>query len=289
MRISSFVGILGWPVGHSLSPAIHTAAFRSLGLDWAYLRFEVEPGSLDAAVAGLRALGAVGANVTMPHKEKVLEHLDDVSGDARSIGAVNTIHRVGDKLIGHNTDVDGFARMVTEDAGLDLSGARCLILGAGGAARAVVRGLEILGVDAVAVSARRLEQAEPVAAVAHTVASDALGWEDALASLDRYEIVVNATPLGMNGESIVGSGSLGPSHVVFDLVYDPPSTPLTEIARQGGARAWSGLGMLVHQAAASFRIWTGSEPPVEAMSAAAIHAMTRRDAHRPARDSAVGP
>ena len=289
MRISSFVGILGWPVGHSLSPAIHAAAFRSLGLDWAYLRFEVEPDSLGVAVAGLRALGAVGANVTMPHKETVIDHLDDVSGDARSIGAVNTIHRVGDKLIGHNTDVDGFARMVTEDAGLDLSGARCLILGAGGAARAVVRGLEILGVDAVVVAARRLDQAEPVASVAHTVASAALRWEDALTSLDRYEIVVNATPLGMNGESMVGSGLLGPSHVVFDLVYDPPSTPLTEIARHGGARAWSGLGMLVHQAAASFRIWTGSEPPVEAMSAAAIHAMTRRDAHRPARDSAVGP
>ena len=289
MRISSFVGILGWPVGHSLSPAIHSAAFRALGLDWAYLRFEVEPESLAAAVAGLRALGAVGANVTMPHKEAVTEHLDDVSGDARSVGAVNTIHRVGDKLIGHNTDIDGFARMVEEDAGLDLSGTRALVLGAGGAARGVVRALEALRAAEVSVAARDLERAEAVSRLAGSIPTRALAWEEAVGSLRQYDVVVNATPLGMKGEVIVGPEALGPSHVVFDLVYDPPSTPLVEAARSAGARAWSGLGMLVHQAAASFRIWTGSEPPLEAMSAAALHAITRRDAHRPARDSAVGP
>ena len=289
MRISSFVGILGWPVGHSLSPAIHSAAFRSLGLDWAYLRFEVEPRSLAAAVEGLRALGAVGANVTMPHKEAVAEHLDDVSGDARSVGAVNTIHRVGDKLIGHNTDIDGFVRMVEEDAGLDLKGTRALVLGAGGAARGVVRALEVLNVAEVTVAARDADRAQTVSRVAGPLSAGALAWGDAVTSLERFDVVVNATPLGMNGEAIVGPGGLGPTHVVFDLVYDPPSTPLVEAARAAGARAWSGLGMLVHQAAASFRIWTGSEPPVEAMSAAALHAITRRDAHRPARDSAVGP
>lgn len=289
MRFSSFVGILGWPVGHSLSPAIHGAAFRAVGLDWAYLRFEVEPAALPAAVAGLRALGAVGANVTMPHKETVVELLDDVSGDARSIGAVNTIQRVGDRLIGHNTDIDGFARMVTEDAGLDLSGTRCIVLGAGGAARAVVRGLERLHAGRVTVAARRVEQAQAVVSVAIGLETNALGWEEATTSLGGFDVIVNATPQGMRGESFIPHEALSPSHVVLDLVYDPPSTPLIEAARAAGARAWSGMGMLVHQAAASFRIWTGSEPPVEVMSAAALHSMTRRDAHRVGRDSAVGP
>ena len=289
MRNASFVGILGWPVGHSLSPAIHGAAFRALGIDWVYLRFEVEPAALQAAVAGLRALGAVGANVTMPHKEAVVELLDDVSGDARSIGAVNTIQRVGDRLIGHNTDVDGFARMVTEDAGLDLSGTRCIVLGAGGAARAVVRGLERLRAESVTVAARREEQAQGVVSVATGLEASALGWEEATSALDGFDVIVNATPQGMGGESFISSQALTSAQVVLDLVYDPPSTPLVEAARAAGARAWSGMGMLVHQAAASFRIWTGSEPPVEAMSAAALHAMTRRDAHRIARDSAVGP
>lgn len=264
-------------MGHSLSPAIHGAAFRSLGLDWVYLRFDVEPEALGAAVAGLRALGAMGANVTMPHKETVLEHLDDLSGDARSVGAVNTIQRVGDRLIGHNTDIDGFSRMVVEDVGLDVAGTRCLVLGAGGAARAAVRALERLGAGGVTVAARRVEQAERVAAVADGTNANTLGWDEAERKLGAFDVVVNATPLGMKGELAIASEGLGPSHVVLDLIYDPPTTPLVAAARAAGARAWSGLGMLVHQAAASFRIWTGSEPPVEAMSAAALHAVGRRD------------
>lgn len=281
MRVSEFVGILGWPVGHSLSPAIHGAAFRALGLDWAYLRFAVEPNHLGAAVAGLRALGAMGANVTMPHKEAVIGYLDDVSGDARAIGAVNTIQRLGDKLIGHNTDVDGFVRMVTEDAGQDLSGARCLVLGAGGASRAVVTGLARLGVARIGVAARNPLRAEAVAAVASNGIVAVDKWDEAVDSLEEYDVIVNATPLGMSGETAVSRpGALTSGHVVFDLVYDPPTTPLMRLVRAAGGTAWSGLGMLVHQAAASFRIWTGSEAPVEAMSAAALHALTRRDAQR---------
>lgn len=276
-------------MAHSLSPAIHGAAFRALGLDWAYLRFAVEPEHLGAAVDGLRALGAMGANVTMPHKETVIEHLDDLSGDARAIGAVNTIQRLGDKLIGHNTDVDGFIRMVDEDAGRDVSGARCLVLGAGGASRAVVTGLTRLHVTSVAVAARNPMRAEAVAAVASNGIVSVRGWDEAVASLEEYDVIVNATPLGMSGEAAISrDGALTSSHVVFDLVYDPPTTPLMRLVREAGGVAWSGLGMLVHQAAASFRIWTGSEAPVEAMSAAALHALTRRDAQRPG-DSAAGP
>jgi shikimate dehydrogenase len=277
VRVSEFVGILGWPVAHSLSPAIHGAAFRSLGLDWVYLRFDVQPPSLGAAVAGLRALGAVGANVTRPHKETDIEHLDDLSGDAHAIAAVNTIQRLGDRLIGHNTDVDGFVRMVDEDAGMDVSGARCLVLGAGGASRAVVTGLARLRVGTVTVAARNILRAESVASVGADGIVTVKAWEEAVAALADYDVIVNATPLGMSGEAAVArEGALTSSHVVFDLVYDPPTTPLMRSTRAAGGLAWSGLGMLVHQAAATFKIWTGVEPPIEAMSAAALHALARR-------------
>jgi hypothetical protein len=134
-RVSHFAGVLGWPLQSTLSPAIHNAAFRKLGLDWVYLRWPVPPDSLGAAVAGLRALGATGANVTIPHKEQIKTHLDECSGDALAIGAVNTIQRVGDLLVGHNTDVDGFTEFIASDVGFDARGTRALVLGAGGARR----------------------------------------------------------------------------------------------------------------------------------------------------------
>ncbi|MDQ3952078.1 MAG: shikimate dehydrogenase, partial [Actinomycetota bacterium] len=163
---SGFVGILGWPLEHTLSPVIHNVAFRRASLDWTYLSWPVEPPLLGDAVGGLRALGAIGANVTMPHKEAVTEHLDEVSGDAREVGAVNTIQRLGHRLVGHNTDVDGFAEFLSGDAGFDPRGKSALVLGAGGAARAVVKALDSLGAAEITVAGRRSERAEDVAALA---------------------------------------------------------------------------------------------------------------------------
>jgi shikimate dehydrogenase len=273
-RAASFLGVIGWPLEHTLSPAIQNVALRRLGLDWVYLAFPVPPDSLGAAITGLRALGALGANVTMPFKESVVGFLDELSGDARSIGVVNTIQRVGDAFIGHNTDVDGFAEFVSGDAGVDVTGSDCLVLGAGGAARAVVKALEGLGASEVAVAARNPDKATSVTAVLpHAKLVD---WPRSSADLKDFRLVVNATPLGLAGEDALPDVTFSPGQVIVDLIYDPPTTPILERARAGGALGWSGLGMLVRQAAASLRIWTGQDPPLEAMSAAALHALGRR-------------
>ncbi|MFN2588121.1 MAG: shikimate dehydrogenase [Actinomycetota bacterium] len=273
---SSFVGILGWPLEQTLSPVIHNVAFRRLALDWTYLSWPVEPRLLGDAVRGLRALGARGANVTMPHKETVIEHLDELSGDARAIGAVNTIQRVGDRLVGHNTDVDGFLEFLAGDAGFDAAGRRALVLGAGGAARAVMKALDGLGAAEVSVAARSAEKAGAVAALAQRAAARVEQWDAAPKAAGKADLVVNATPLGAAGEHALPGTALRPGQCVVDLLYVPPSTPLVDAARAAGAQAWGGLGMLVRQAAASFTIWTGQAAPIEAMSAAAIHAINAR-------------
>jgi shikimate dehydrogenase len=273
-RAASFLGVLGWPLEHTLSPAIQNVALRRLGLDWVYLAFPVPPDSLREAVEGLRALGAVGANVTMPHKESIVQYLDELSGDARSIGAVNTIQRVGDSFIGHNTDVDGFAEFVSGDAGIDVAASSCLVLGAGGAARAVIRALETLGAEEIVVAARDAEKASSMTDIWPRVQISK--WPSDGRDVARYRLIVNATPLGMAGEDVLPRVGFQPHQAIVDLVYDPPSTPIVERARAAGAQGWSGLGMLVRQAAASLKIWTGQDPPLEAMSAAALHALGRR-------------
>ena len=269
---SHFVGVLGWPLEVTLSPLMHNVGFRRLGLDWIYLRWPVAPDDLDHAVRGLRALGADGANVTMPHKESIVEHLDSLDEDAGAIGAVNTVRRSGKELIGHNTDVVGFSEFLVEDAGFQPDGTSALVLGAGGAARAVVKALANLGAGDVTIAARNREAGANVAALAEdaTRSARAIGWEDASDLVDGVDLVVNATPIGMRGEALLSRVTFRPSQCVIDLIYSPPTTPLIERARAGGANGWGGLGMLVRQAAASFAIWTGQQAPLDAMSAAAI-------------------
>jgi shikimate dehydrogenase len=215
----------------------------------------------------------LGANITMPHKEKVVRYLDETSGDAAVIGAVNTIQKVGPKMIGHNTDVDGFREFLVGDAGFDARGKRALVVGAGGAARAVVRALGDMGVAEVAVAARRVRKGRRVGELVPALRTATVPWEDMAARAGDSDLVVNATPLGMNDENPLPDASWRAGQVVVDLVYRPPLTPLMAAARAGGAIAWGGLGMLIHQAAASFRIWTGQDPPLETMSAAALHAL----------------
>ena len=269
----NFVGVLGWPLEHTLSPVIHSAAFRQLSLDWIYLSWPVEPEDLADAISGLRALGALGANVTMPHKESVMGYLDEMSGDARTVGAVNTIQRIGRRFIGHNTDVDGFRHFLEGDAGIDASGMRTLVLGAGGAARAVVRALDGLGVSEVAVAARDVEKGTRLVELASRSRGSAMPWATAATTAGEYDLVVNATPVGTGAGDPLPDVEWRTGQIVVDLVYDPPSTALVERARAAGAHAWGGIGMLVHQAAASFQIWTGQDPPLETMSAAALHAI----------------
>lgn len=275
-QTTSFTGIIGWPLEHTLSPVIHNAAFRNMGIDWIYLAWPVVPQMLAAAIGGLRALGAMGVNVTMPHKEAVIAHLDEVSGDARTVGAVNTVQLLGDKFIGHNTDVDGFRQFLVADAGVDVSGKRALILGAGGAARAVVKALDDLGAGEITVASRRPERGANLLELATRGPAGVVAWEEAETRAGEFDVVINATPVGTGSGDPLPKTNFHPGQIVIDLIYDPPTTALIERAKSQGADAWGGLGMLVHQAAASFRIWTGQEPPIEIMSAAALHAVLKR-------------
>ncbi|MDP8975681.1 MAG: shikimate dehydrogenase [Actinomycetota bacterium] len=263
--------MLGRPVAHSLSPVLHNAAFAALGLDWAYLAFDVAPGEAAAAVGGARALGIEGLSVTMPHKEAVARAVDRLSATAERLGAVNTVVRVGGDLVGENTDGQGFVDALRADLGFEPSGRRCLVVGAGGAARAVILALAEAGAADVAVVGRSAQRVDAAAALVGEPARP--GRPEGAAEAD---LVVNATPVGMAGHPEgppLDTGVLGPGQVVVDLVYHPAVTPLVAAARQRGAVAVGGLGMLVHQAAHAFRLWTGQDAPLEAMSAAAVRAL----------------
>ena len=273
-------GVIGLPVRHSLSPAIFNAAFAACGLDWAYLAFEVPEGAAGLAMAGVRALGLEGVSVTMPHKAAVLDALDELSDDAATLGAVNCVVRRGTTLVGHNTDGPGLVDALTLDEGIELAGRTIAVVGAGGASRAVCRALGLAGASSVVVVNRSPEPAAVAAGLAGAVGR--VGVPDDVADAD---VVVNATPLGMGvvvttaGDTEplpVDPGRLSPGQVVVDLVYHPTVTPLLEAARARGVRGVNGLGMLIHQAAHAFRLWTSEEPPLEAMSAAAVAALVHR-------------
>ena len=273
---SHTVGIVGWPVAHSLSPAIHNAAFAAMSMDWVYVRLPVEPGRLGPALDGLAALGFAGANVTMPHKTESARLSDVLSQDAGLLNAVNTFVVEGGALHGHNTDTTGFDRFLRRDAGFDPAGRSALLFGAGGAARACALALARGGLAALTVAARDPARAN---VVRETV--NGFGIDVRIRSLADVEevaadIVINATPLGARGEELP-VGSIGPSTLVVDLLTHPAVTPLQTAARAAGATAFGGLGLLLHQAALSFELWTGQQPPLEVMSAAAVAELAERD------------
>lgn len=269
-RPPALAAVIGSPVAHSRSPAIHEAAFRAVGLPWRYLAVEVPAGGAATALAAARVLGLRGLSVTMPLKEEAAALVDELEGPAAQLGAVNCVTPRGDRLIGANTDGPGFLDALAE-AGVDVAGRRCMVLGAGGAARAVVLAMAGAGAAEVAVAGRTPERVVAAAAVA-----GARGRIGAAADAAGADVVVNATPVGMAGRTATGLGALPldpallrPGQVVADLVYEPLETALLAAARAAGATPVGGLGMLVHQAAHAFRRWTGLEPPVAVMAAAA--------------------
>jgi shikimate dehydrogenase len=255
-------GIIGWPVEHSLSPEMHNAAFAALGLDWVYVAYPVDPARLSEAVPGLAAAGVAGLNVTIPHKQAVLDCCSAVSPAVEAIGAANTLIPDGNGgWRADNTDAPGFLRAVDEAAPVDVRGQRVLLIGAGGAARAVAfalrgRGAEVLVANRTA--AKAAELGTPVAF--------APGALDEAAA--QSAMVVNCTSLGLHGDGVPDDlpvAVLGPGHVVVDVVYRPGGTPWLAAAAGRGARVVDGLGMLLHQGAAAFVEWTGLEPPVAVM------------------------
>ena len=270
-------GIIGWPVDHSLSPAIHNAAFAAAGLDWVYVPLPVPPRGLSRAVAGLGALGIEGANVTMPHKTEAADLIDDLSEDARALRAVNTIVVRGDRLEGHNTDVDGFDRFLRRDAGFEPEGRSALLYGAGGVARACALALARGGLGHLTVAARNEATTGGLQMIAENneLPCEVVGASDTAGR--RFDLVVDATPVGGKaGSEHRSHPDLDPSVVVVDLLYDPPVTPLQERAKAAGATAFGGLGLLLHQAALSFELWTGAPAPLDVMSAAAMSALADR-------------
>ena len=267
--------VIGDPVRHSLSPAIHNAGFAACGLDWVFLACEVPEGRVPDALAGAVALGIEGLSVTMPHKAAVAEAVDELSPTARLLGAVNCVARHGDRLVGHSTDGGGFVDALADEAGWAPAGARCAVLGAGGAARAVSLALAEAGAAEVAVVNRTPRNAASAAALAGDRGRVAEAGE-----IGGFDLVVNATPLGMSGHSgpptPLDPTLLQPGQLLVDLIYEPAETALLAAARERGLRAFNGVRMLVHQAARAFELWTGTEPPVEAMAAATTNALTRR-------------
>ena len=281
--MSARVGLIGHPVAHSISPRFQQAAFDALGIAAHYEAWDVEPAALPAAIAGLRASGTLGANLTIPHKEAVLPHLDRLDETAAAVGAVNTVVNRSGALEGCNTDVLGVQRALADD-GVALAGMRAVVWGAGGSARAVAWALLQGGVGALTVvnrtaarAGRLCEELTPAAGAARL---DWCGSGTAAAgeALSRCELVVQCTPLGLRGggqeERLpFAVEALGGDTLVVDLVANPAETALVRAARASGRRASGGLPVLVHQGAASFELWTGRAPPLAAMFAAAAAAM----------------
>jgi shikimate dehydrogenase len=285
---TQLTGLFGFPIAHTASPPMHNAAFEALGLPWVFLPLEVQPERLHEAVRGAAALGFRGFNVTIPHKQAVMEFLDEVAGDARLIGAVNTVEITRDGACrGSNTDGRGFIRSLRADAGFDPAGKTAFVMGAGGAGRAIATQLTlekaarvfVCDVDRARAEALVRSIAQGMSAErVERVASEERAVERALASA---EVFVDATPLGMHegDPTSVSPKALRPETLVVDLVYNPPETPLLAAARARGCRTLNGLGMLLYQGIEAFELWTGREAPVEVMRRAlhqAIHGTEAR-------------
>lgn len=267
------LGIIGWPVGHSLSPVMHNAAIAALGIDYVYVPFPVEPDHLGQAVEGLRRLGVWGCNVTIPHKSAIIPFLDRVSREAGLCGAVNTVCREGDLLVGHNTDGTGFLSSLGQDLGFDPAGASILVLGAGGAALGAVAALAGAGASRIVVANRTAERGAALAErfrpvfgeVAFSLSS--LRPEELADHLETADLLVNTTSVGMNGTGFEGIPlrRMRPGGRVYDMVYAPAETPLLAAARELGLACANGLGMLAAQGEAAFSLWTGIAPPAGLM------------------------
>lgn len=266
-------GIFGYPVTHTFSPGMQNTAFQALGIDACYLPFAVRPEALGDAVRSMRVLGIHGLNITVPHKERVIPHLDELSEEARLIGAVNTIEVREGKLVGHNTDGRGFLRSLREDARFRPKGRRFLFIGSGGAARAVGFSLALAGAAWIRFIDLDREKAAALAGDirSRTGADAAAIEEDALSGTAREaDALINATPLGLKKADPLPlhPRHLRKGHLVCDLVYNPPVTPLLKAARAAGAKRMPGLGMLLFQGVIAFEIWTGRKAPVEKMRSA---------------------
>jgi len=266
-------GVFGFPVEHSLSPAMHNAAFAALHLNYTYVPFSVAPENLGAALRGLPALGIIGVNLTIPHKEAALAYCDTITGEARDIGAVNTIHIVGGRLVGDNTDGRGFYEPLRE-MGVSVADKNAVVIGAGGAARAVVfrlarEGARITLVNRTPERAARLAADVERAGFAPVAVLPPNQPKELTRKIAEAELLVHTTKVGMNPDPDamppIPLEALHSHLFVYDLIYRPAETVLLRTARAQGCRTLNGVKMLVYQGAAAFERWTGQWPPTDVM------------------------
>lgn len=268
------VGVIGDPVAHSRSPQMHNAAFAKAGLDYVYVPFHVRPDDLAAAIAGFKAINVVGINVTLPHKQAVIPFLTSISREAELIGAVNTLTFVDGNIHGDNTDAPGVLQALEENGNTSGTpvGENVVVLGAGGAARAVVVALALRGVAAITIANRTVEKAVSLATEMDQktgVSMQGMGLTDERLPLSVREskLLVNTATISMDVTHplLISADWLQPNTIVYDIVYTPPVTPLMQAATERGCQTLGGIGMLVHQGAIAFEKWTGVAPCTETM------------------------
>jgi shikimate dehydrogenase len=272
------LGLIGYPVAHSLSPGMHRAAFDALGIEAHYALWETQPDRLAKRIASLRFAGILGANVTIPYKESVVSLVDECDPLAARIGAINTIVNRGGRLVGYNTDAPGFTRALTEFAAFDCPGKKVVILGTGGAARAAAVGLLENGVGEVILLGRNekhiqnfLHHLRTLTAKMHgttRVYGTFLGCPEANGLLSTVDLVVNATPVGLKADDatlLFDVNILPTTALVMDMIFNPPLTPLLRAAQAHGCQVLNGLSMLLYQGALAFELWTDRPAPIEVM------------------------
>lgn len=277
---AELLACFGQPVDENPTGVMQEAGFRELGLNWRYLTVEVPPEKLRDAVAGARAFGMRGFNLTIPHKVAVMQYLDEIAPDAALIGAVNTVRREGHRFIGENTDGKGFLHGLRHDAGVDPTGKRVVVLGAGGAARAIVTELALAGAAEVLVVNRSVERGEAMVADLAAKTGRAIRfepWRGIYPVTGAADLLVNATSIGLfpdiDAMPPVDLSGARPGMVVGDVVFNPPETPLLAAARRLGLPTLDGLSMLVYQGVIGFQLWTGRDAPAGVMKQALARAL----------------
>ena len=267
------VGVIGDPIEHSRSPQMHNAALAKAGLDYVYVPFHVRPDDLADAMAGFKALNVVGINVTLPHKQAVIPYLTSISREAELIGAVNTLTFVDGNIHGDNTDAPGVLKALEENGNMSVPvGENIVVLGAGGAARAVVVAFALSGVASITIANRTVEKAISLAEEMGQktgISMHGMGLADKRlpSAVRQSKLLVNTATTSMDATQppLVSADWLQPNTIVYDIVYTPPVTPLMQAATERGSQTLGGIGMLVHQGAIAFEKWTGVTPCTETM------------------------
>ncbi len=272
---AELVGVFGYPVAENPTIVMQEAAFKAKGLNFRYLTIEVHPEDLESALNGLRAFNMRGINLTIPHKVEVLKYLDEVAEDAKLMGAVNTIYRKGDKLYGENTDGKGFLTSLRKDGQVDPKGKGFVVMGAGGAARAMTVELALAGAKKITVVNRDPARGQTLVDLLNSktpVEAQFVSWNKPFAIPSDIDVLVNATSIGLyptvKEKADIDYDTIKAGLTVCDVIPNPPHTAFLKEAEKHGAKTLDGLGMLVHQGAIGFRLWTGQEAPMEVMKEA---------------------